>query len=276
MAVNSGIGGWRATPDNPNKVDLGTPSPARMYDYYLGGKDNFPVDREAADRALTVFPAARELARANRRFLISAVNFLARKGIEQFIDIGTGIPTSPNVHEIARSVTPSVRVAYVDNDPMVLAHDRALLAGAYGIAVVGGDARRAGDFACDDELRGVIDFTQPVGMLFVAVLHFVTDTEDPWGSVASLRELMAPGSYLVLSHGTSDGSDPAAVEAIRQAYRKAAAPAVFRTEREIGRFFDGFRLVYPGITDVSEWHPITDPQPTPGLRIIGGVGEKTK
>jgi hypothetical protein len=167
-------------------------------------------------------------------------------------------------------------VAYVDNDPIVLAHDRALLAGADGIAVVNGDARHAGDFARHDELLDVIDFTHPVGVLFVAVLHFVTGEEDPWGSVASLRELMAPGSYLVLSHGTSDGSDPAALEAIQQAYKGATAPAVFRAEREIGRFFDGFRLVYPGITDVSEWHPIVQPQPTPGLRIVGGVGEKKK
>ena len=276
MAVNSGIGGRRATPESPTAVNLSVPSPARMYDYYLNGKDNFLMDREAADKALSVFRAVRELAWANRRFMISSVNFLARKGIEQFIDVGTGIPTSPNVHEIARSVFPSARVAYVDNDPMVLAHDRALLSEADGIAVVNGDARHAGDFARHDKIRKVIDFTRPVGVLFVAVLNFVTDTEDPWESVASLRELMAPGSYLVLSHGTSDGSDPAALEAIRQAYRKATAPAVYRTEREIERFFHGFRLVYPGITDVSEWHPIVQPQPTPGLRIIGGVGEKTE
>lgn len=145
-----------------------------------------------------------------------------------------------------------------------------------GIDVINGDARHAEDFARDAELRAVIDFTRPVGLLFIAVLHFVTDGEDPWGSVASLRDLMAPGSYLVLSHGTSDGSDPAALAAVQQAYEGAAAPAVFRAESEIGRFFDGFRLVYPGITDVSEWHPIITPQPTPGLRIIGGVGEKTE
>jgi hypothetical protein len=276
VALNSGIGGRRRMPRSRIEMILGTPSPARMYDYYLDGKDNYPVDREAADQALAAFPAGRELAWANRRFMVSAVTFLARKGIDQFIDVGTGIPTSPNVHEVARSVTPSARVAYVDNDPVVLAHDRALLTGASGITVVNGDARHSGDFARDSELLDVIDFTRPVGVLFVAVLHFVTDGEDPWGSVASLRDLMASGSYLVLSHGTSDGSDPAALEAIRKAYKEAAAPAVFRTEREIGRFFDGFRLVYPGITDVSEWHPMVQSQQTPGLRIVGGVGEKAK
>jgi S-adenosyl methyltransferase len=245
-----------------------------MYDYYLNGKDNFPADREAAELALSVFPAGRALAWANRRFMVTAVEFLARKGIDQFIDVGTGIPTSPNVHEIARSIIPTATVAYVDNDPQVLVHDRALLAGSEGIAVVDGDARHAGAFADDDDLREVIDFTRPVGVLFVAVLHFVRDEEDPWESVSALRDLIAPGSYLVLSHGTSDGSDPTTVRAIQEAYQNAAAPAVFRAERDIARFFDGFRLVYPGITDVSDWHPTAQPQPTPGLRIIGGAGEK--
>jgi hypothetical protein len=263
----------RATVSPALAWDLKVPSPARMYDYYLNGKDNFPADRAAAELALSVFPAGRALAWANRRFMASVVRFLARKGIDQFIDIGTGIPTRPNVHDVARSVNPSARVAYVDNDPQVLVHDRALLAGSKGIAVIDGDARHAGLLADDDDLREVIDFARPVGVLLVAVLHFVRDREDPWGSVAALRDRMAPGSYLAVSHGTSDGSDPATVRAIRDAYEDAAAPAVFRTEREIGRFFDGFRLVFPGITDVSQWHPAVRPQPTPGLRIVGGVGQ---
>jgi hypothetical protein len=273
MALNDSATG-SAAPHPPVGIDMKTPSPARMYDYYLGGKDNFPVDREAAERALAAFPAGRDLAWANRNFMISAVNFLARKGIDQFIDVGTGIPTSPNVHEVARSVIPAAKVAYIDNDPMVLVHDRELLAGAEGIVAVAGDARRAEEFSKDPGLRKMIDFTRPVGVLFVAVLHFVTDEEDPWGSVAFLRDLIAPRSYLVLSHVTSDSSDPTALHAIHDAYKGAAAPAVFRTEREIGRFFDGFRLVYPGITDVSDWHPMVQPQLTPGLRVIGGVGEK--
>ena len=165
-------------------------------------------------------------------------------------------------------------VVYVYYDRIVLAHDRALLAGAEGIAVVDGDARHTGEFTDNCDLRRVIDFTRPVGALFVAVLHFVRDEEDPWGNLALLRGLMPPGSNLALSHGSSDGSDPAALRVIQDAYEDASAPAVFRNERDIGRFFHGFALVYPGITDVSEWNPGVQPQPTPGLRIIGGVGEK--
>jgi hypothetical protein len=213
MALTDGPASARRAFHRPADIDLVTPSPARMYDYYLSGKDNFPPDREAAERALEVFPAGRDLAWANRRFMVSAVTFLAGKGIDQFIDIGTGIPASPNVHEVARSVNPAASVAYVDNDPVVLAHDRALLAGAEGIAVVDGDARQAHEFTDDHDLRKVIDFTRPVGVLLVAVLHFVRDQENPWENVAFLRELMAPGSYLALSHGTSDGSDPAALRA---------------------------------------------------------------
>jgi hypothetical protein len=274
MAVKGGANGRLSAPYNPPYFDLSVPSPARMYDYYLGGKDNLAVDREAAERALTAFPGGRDMAWANRRFMISAVNFLARQGIDQFIDVGTGIPTSPNVHEVARSINHAAKIAYVDNDPMVLAHDRALLADAEGIVVVDGDARQVDEFTDNDHLRKMIDFTRPVGVLFVAVLHFVRDEDDPWRSVAFLRGLMAPGSYLVLSHVTSDGSDPAALRVIHDAYEGAAASAVFRTKREIERFFDGFRLVHPGITDVSEWRPAVEPQPTPGLRLIGGVAEK--
>jgi hypothetical protein len=274
MALTDGPASERRAFYRSPNIDLATPSPARMYDYYLGGKDNFPPDREAAERALTVFPAGRDLAWANRRFMVSAVKFLARKGVDQFIDIGTGLPTSPNVHEVARSVNPAAKVAYVDNDPVVLAHDRALLAGAEGITVVDGDARHTDEFADHYDLRKVIDFTRPVGVLLVAVLHFVRDQENPWGNVALLRGLMSPGSYLVLSHGTTDGSDPAVLRVVQDAYEGASAPAVFRTEREIQRFFDGFDLVYPGLTDVSEWNPGVQPQPTPGLRIVGGVGEK--
>lgn len=256
-------------------VDVTTPSPARIYDYYLGGKDNFPVDREVAERALAVVPEGRELARANRYFLARAVTHLASQGIDQFIDIGTGIPTSPNVHGVARLVNRHATVAYVDNDPRVVVHDRALLAGYEGIAAVPGDVRYPAGIANDPELLTVIDFSRPVGVLCVAVLHFVTDDENPWASIAYFRDLMALGSHLVLSHVTSDDSDPEAVSTIREAYQGAAAPAVFRTARQIGDFFDGFRLVDPGIVNISEWRsPPGEPLPAPAMRFLGGVGMK--
>lgn len=260
---------------NSLTVDVTTPSPARIYDYYLGGKDNFPVDREVAEQALAAVPEGRELARANRYFLVRAVTHLASQGIDQFIDIGTGIPTSPNVHGVARLVNRRARVAYVDNDPQVVVHNRALLAGSDGIAAVSGDVRYPAGIANNPELLAVIDFSRPIGVLCVAVLHFVTDRENPWASVAYFRDLMAPGSHLVLSHITSDDSDQAVVAAIKEAYESAAAPAVFRTVRQIGDFFDGFNLVHPGIVNVSEWRsPEDEPVPAPVVRFLGGVGVK--
>lgn len=257
-------------------VDVTTPSPARIYDYYLGGKDNFPVDREVAEQALSVVSEGRELARANRRFLARAVRFLASEGIDQFIDLGTGIPTSPSVHEVARLVNRNARVAYVDNDPQVVVHNRALLADDDGITAMAGDVRYPAEIADDPDVCKVIDFSRPLGVLFVAVLHFVTDTEDPWESVAYFRDLISPGSYLVLSHMTSDDSEPDAVNTIREAYGTASAPAVFRAARRIGDFFDGFRLEYPGIVDVSEWRPLPGEQiPERTVRVLGGVGRKS-
>jgi hypothetical protein len=257
-------------------VDVTTPSPARIYDYYLGGKDNFPMDREVAEQALSVVPEGRELAQANRRFLTRAVTHLAADSIDQFIDLGTGIPTSPSVHEMARLVNRNARVAYVDNDQQVVVHNRALLAGGESITAVAGDVRYPAEILDDPGVCEVIDFSRPVGVLFVAVLHFVTDAEDPWDSVAYFRDRMAPGSYLVVSHVTSDGSDPDAVNAIRKVYGSAAAPAVFRSARRIGDFFDGFRLEYPGIVDISEWRPLPGRQiPDVTVRVLGGVGRKT-
>lgn len=270
------MSGRQAAPHGPGPTaDVTTASPARIYDYYLGGKDNLPVDREIAERALSVVPDGRELARANRYFLVRAVSYLASQGINQFIEIGTGIPTRPNVHGVARLVNRWAVVAYVDNDPQVVVHNRALLADDSRIVAVAGDVRDPAGIASDPEVLKVIDFSRPVGVLFAAVLHFVTDEENPWASVAYFRDLMAPGSHLVLSHVTSDDSDPGAVATIREAYAGAAAPAVFRTARQIGEFFDGLSLVAPGIVDVSQWRsPPGEPLPAPAVRFLAGVGRK--
>jgi hypothetical protein len=272
--THSGGQWWRPAPDGLDDLDFTVPSPARMYDYYLGGKDNFPWDRAAADKALSLVPSGRELARANRAFLIRAVAYLAGQGIDQFIDVGTGIPTSPNVHEAARAVIPGARVAYVDNDPVVTAHNKALLTDAGGVIAVRGDARHPREFTDHLAVRELIDFTRPVGLLFVAVLHFITDEENPWDAVAWIQDRAAPGSYLVVSHITSDGTDPAAMTAIQDAYKEASAPAVFRTTAGIARFFDGLELAQPGLVQVPHWR---NPHPSPApaaVRFLGAVGRK--
>jgi hypothetical protein len=267
-----------ATPYGPLcGIDVITPSPARMYDYYLGGKDNFAADRAAAEKALSVVPDGRKVAWANRRFLVRAVKYLARNGIEQFIDLGTGIPTSPNVHETARAIVPHAKVAYVDNDPIVTVHNRALLESAGdGIIAVRGDIRYPLNILTNHAVNEVIDFRRPVGILFVAVLHFVTDNEGPYKVVAAFRDRVSKGSYITLSHITSDGTAPHVITTIQEAYQRASAPAVFRTRADIERFLAGLEVLKPGIVEVSEWrannHKQTD---LSALRFLGGVGLKT-
>jgi hypothetical protein len=260
----------------PADFDVTTPSPARMYDYYLGGKDNFAVDRAAAEKALAVVPDGRQVAWANRRFLVRAVKYLARNGIEQFIDLGTGIPTSPNVHETARAFVPDASVAYVDYDPIVTVHNRALLESAgKGIIAVRGDVRYPLNILSNHAVRDVIDFQRPVGILFVAVLHFVTDEEDPYRAVTAFRDRVCPGSYIAISHITSDGTKPHVVSTIQDVYRQASAPAVFRNRAGIERFFNGLHLMKPGIVEVSEWRRNRPKQSPPHtLRFLGGVGRK--
>jgi SAM-dependent methyltransferase len=249
-----------------------------MYDFYLGGKDNFAADREAAERALSVVPDGQRVAWDNRRFMIRAVQYMAQAGIDQFLDLGTGIPTSPNVHEVARMVNPECRVAYVDNDPMVIIHDRALLASSgNGITAVRGDIRYPLDIITNRSVQDLIDFSRPVGVLLVAVAHFITDGEGPHDSVEVLRDHLAPGSHLAMSHITSEGTAPETIRTIQEAYSMASAPAVFRGRREILRFFEGLSLASPGLTDVRQWR--TDDGEPPdqrpaALRFLGGVGRK--
>ena len=249
------------------------PNPARMYDYYLGGKDNFPTDREAAEVALPVVPFGREVAQANRQFMVRAVQFMARSGIDQFIDLGTGIPTRPNVHEVAREILPDARVLHVDNDPMVCAHARALLAtNRDGVEAIQGDIRAPQAILNDPITRALIDFTRPLGVLFIAVLHFLTDEEQPWEQVTALRWRMVSGSMLAVSHITSDGTPSDVQEAIHDVYSEASAPAVFRTTREIKAFFSGLDLAEPGLVEVGAWRSLRPSPPAP-LRFLGGVAK---
>ncbi|MCK2213841.1 SAM-dependent methyltransferase [Actinomadura sp. ATCC 31491] len=261
----------------PPGVDPTVPSSARVYDYLLGGKDNVAVDRAVADRLLAVAPDTRLVARASRRFQIEAVRHLAEQGVRQFLDLGTGIPTSPSIHETVRAVHPSCRVVYVDHDPVVRLHAQVLLADAPGIAAVQADLRRPADILTDPHVTGLIDVDQPVCVLMVGVLHYVMDEEDPAGVVAAFRERMAPGSYLVFTHALAE-SDPEAVKRLRQATDGTPAQAAFRTREEVLRLLKGFELIGPGLRPVHEWRlgpddedvPLLDG--TPHVLIAAGVG----
>lgn len=260
----------------PVGVDPTIPSPARMYDYYLGGKTNYAADRNAAEKALSVVPDGRRIARSNRYFLMRAVLLMADQGIQQFIDLGTGIPTSPSVHQLAQALHPDARVLYVDNNAVVTAHNKALLAASDSIRAIQADIREPDTILDSWELRDLIDFREPVGVLFVAVLHFVRDHDSPKDIVRAFSSRMASGSYLAVSHITSDGTDPATVATIHEAYGHASAPAVFRTEAEIQMFFAGFELVDPGLVDVTRWFPHASMFTTkpPALHFLAGVGRK--
>jgi SAM-dependent methyltransferase len=258
------------------ELDTSRPHPARMYDFYLGGRDNYEVDREAAQQVISAAPEVVDSARANRGFLRRAVAHLARGGVRQFLDIGTGIPTSPNTHEVARSVAPGARVAYVDNDPIVAVHAAARLLNSGDTAFALGDLRDPRALLENPAVAGLIDFDQPVAVLLVSVLHFVSDAEDPAGIVAVLRDALPTGSHLVLSHGTSDFHHARTDEAV-SVYRKATAALSLRSHERILPFFDGFELLDPGLVRVPLWRP-DGPEPGPEelepIGVYGGVGRK--
>ncbi len=269
------------TSDAVSAFDTAIPNAARMYDYWLGGKDNFAADRDAAERSALAVPQLPWLARENRRFLGRAVRCCASAGVTQFLDIGTGLPTMNSVHQVAERVTASPHVVYVDNDPVVVSHARALLSTPRTVAVYG-------DLTCPDELlsdpdvRAVIDFSKPVAVLLVAVLHFVPDEADPAGCVATLRDAMAPGSHLVISHvelspGQVVGAQPATGTAreLGEA-RRGMPPGRARTRAEVGVFFGDMTLLDPGLTDVWAWRPDDDSVTTASdfMTVVGGVARK--
>ncbi|MFG1807549.1 SAM-dependent methyltransferase [Streptomyces sp. NPDC049040] len=262
------------------EIDTSRPHPARMYDYYLGGKDNYEVDREAAQQVIDLFPDAVPSALGNRAFMHRAVRFLAESGIRQIIDIGTGIPTSPNTHQVAHEVSPDIRVAYVDNDPIVATHAGAHLLGTGNTGFFLGDLRDPESILGHPTIGKLIDFDQPVGLMLVAILHFIRDDEDPAGLVAAYRDALPAGSRMVLSHATADFHPPetGSGDAI-DVYRQSKATATFnlRTGAEVLGLFDGFELVDPGLVQLPLWRP-DGPAPTEQERshvgIYGGVGIK--
>jgi SAM-dependent methyltransferase len=246
-----------------------------MYDYLLGGKDNLGVDRERAEEAVKVDPLLPRVVRENRDFLGRVVAFLADEcGVDQFLDIGTGLPTQDNVHQIAQRVNPRAHVVYVDKDPVVLAHGRALLASDEKTTVIQADLRDPRSILDHPDVRAYIDFGRPVALLLVAILHFVADADDPYSIVAELRRALPSGSYLAISHGSAD-LRPDVVHRVEEIYSRTASPAVARSHEQVSRFFGDFEMVEPGLVWVPWWRPESAPAPDSDLVwFLGGVARK--
>jgi S-adenosyl methyltransferase len=247
----------------PPGVDTQHANSARVYDYWLGGSHNFLADQDLGRAICAVDPIVRAGAQANRAFLGRAVRFLAAAGIRQFLDIGSGIPTQGNVHEVAQQADPAARVAYADIDPVAIAHSQAILAGNENAAAIQADLRDPEKILAHDAIGRLIDFSQPLGLLLVAVLHFIADAEDPWRIVTTLRDALAPGSYLVVGQGTN-ADKPQVAQAFEKVYNRSVSTQIrMRPRADILRFFDGFDLVDPGLVYVSQWRP-DSPGDVPG------------
>jgi len=270
--------GWLTAPlpaGEPAEIDTSVAHPARVYDYWLGGKDNFAADREAGDPVLAATPGLRERVQANRAFLVRTVRYLtAEAGIRQFLDIGTGIPAANNTHEVAQQAAPDSRVVYVDNDPIVLTHARALLAGGRegSIQYIDGDVRDVASIIA--AAAKTLDFTQPTALMLLGVLHLIQDVEGPYEIVATLMDALPSGSYLVISHPASD-IHPGQAEAQRRYNERVSTPQTLRTRAEVARFFEGLDLVPPGLVYVHTWRPGPDDiVPPGGVSAYGGVARK--
>ncbi|MEV0392087.1 SAM-dependent methyltransferase [Polymorphospora rubra] len=258
----------------PSGVDLDRPSAARVYDALLGGSANFAVDRALARQMLTAEPNAGRWAQANRAFLRRAVDFLLDEGVRQFVDLGSGLPTVGNVHEIVHAADPDGRVVYVDVDPVAVAHGQSLLAGDGRAVVVQADIRDVDAILADPATQDLIDFDQPVGVLAVAVLHFVTD--DPTPILAGFRSAAAPGSHLVVSHLTTpDEMSAAAIGVVAQYNTRTGTPLTFRSRAQVTDLFAGWRLLEPGVVPADTWWPepgdLEEPGARPRVPIWAGV-----
>lgn len=259
----------------PQDTDTSKANTARVYDYWLGGSHNFRADQDVARALIAVEPNIRAVARANRAFMMRAVRFMAGAGIRQFLDVGSGIPTEQNVHEIAQQAAPGARVVYVDNDDVAVSHSRLLLDGNQDAAAVHADLRDPAKILDDPATRSLIDFGQPVGLLLTSVLHFLPDTDKPHRLVAEFRDALAPGSYLLISHGTREAKQEVG-EAFETVYNsRVSNSAHVRPREEITRFFDGFTLVEPGLVYTPQWRPDAGTE-LPGdprdFWLLAGVG----
>jgi S-adenosyl methyltransferase len=263
-------------PAGDPRLDVSVPHIARVYNYWLGGKDHFAADRVAAEQTIAVYPGIRESARANRAFLARAVRHLAGAGIRQFLDIGTGLPTANNTHEVAQAAVPESRIVYVDNDPLVLAHARALLtSSAEGVtAYLDADLRDVDKIIA--RAADTLDFGQPVAIMLIAILHYIPDADEARQIVARLLESVSAGSYLVISHAGSD-LFPAEISAFEKSLNEhlPSDQHVARPRREVERFFDGTDLVPPGVVRVSQWRPNTAAGADSATTLWGGMGLKS-
>lgn len=237
----------------PPDVDISKPSAARVWDYFLDGAHNFVVDRQVAAEAIRFKPDLPELARAVRVFLRRSVRVMAQAGIEQFIDVGAGLPTVGNVHEVAANVNPRARVVYIDRDPVAVAHARAILTGNDQVAAVAGDVREPAAFLDAPEVSRLIDFDRPVGLLLCAVLHFIGDDADPASCVATLTDRLVPGSYLMIQHATHDAQPANTIQMLEYWNSQSPEPMTWRTHAEIAAFFHGFTLIEPGLVELTGW-----------------------
>ncbi|MFE9421536.1 SAM-dependent methyltransferase [Kitasatospora sp. NPDC006697] len=238
----------------PEGMDLDRPAAARVYDYYLGGSHNFAADREMARRAIEMWPDLPLIMRANRAFLRRAVAYLAEQGITRFLDIGSGIPTFGAVHEVARAIRPESRVVYVDRDPVAVAHSRLLLEGDGLSAVVEADLTDPADLLARPEVAELLAPGEPVALLLVAVLHFVTDEQGPERILRTLRDALPPGSALAICHASLEGR-PDQADSHQELYNRTPTPMTMRSRERIAGFFDGYRMVEPGVVYLPQWRP---------------------
>jgi O-methyltransferase involved in polyketide biosynthesis len=257
----------------PFEIDTSVPQSARIWNYWLGGKDHFPVDRAAGDQFLEVFPGIADVARASRRFLTRAIRYLAGDvGIRQFLDIGTGLPTADNTHEVAQRIAPESRIVYVDNDPVVLAHARAVLTSTPEGATDYIDADLRDPDKILEAAAATLDFSQPIALMLMGILGHVTDDDEARSILRRLLAALPPGSYLVLYDGTD--TDKAGVEAQERYNQSGAVPYVLRSPERIAGFFEGLELVEPGVVSCPHWRPDPVDSDSPEVHAVGGVGRK--
>lgn len=257
-------------------MPLDKPSPARMYDYYLGGYHNFAIDRQAAEAMVALGGEVLMAARANRAFLRRAVTFLCEQGIDQFLDIGSGIPTAGNVHTIAQAINPGARIVYVDIDPIAVAHSSLLLKEVSHVCAIRGDVRQTDQILGHPDVRGLLDFSRPVALLLIALLHFVPQDASVVAALDLIRSASAPGSFIAISHGCAPGPDNAAADRARAIYARSTNPLRLRSPEEIQALFTGYDLVEPGLVYIPRWRPegpddlmLDQPERT---GLMGGVG----
>ena len=257
----------------PPEVDMDRPNAARIYDYYLGGAHNFAADRRMADEAIAAWPQLPVIMQANRAFLRRAVRFLLQAGVRQFLDLGSGIPTVDNVHTVAQRADPSCRIVYVDADPVVVVHSRAILGDRPGVASIHADLRDPAAVLADPEVQGLLDLSQPVAVLAVAVLHFVPDSDRPQEILAGYRDALSAGSYLAISHA-SPAEQPELVAQHAAMYARTPTPMTMRTRTQIATLLDGWQPVEPGLVLMTLWHPETHdrtpsrPEDYPGYAVV--------